>query len=268
MAAPSRRWLVAWLLTAGLTIGARTLGRLLRAAGYHYKRVRRCLRAQRPEARFRAAQRLLDRLRRHQRAGRLRLWYTDECRFSRQAPVSHAWQPRGARACPVPAVRGKGGYSLLGCWWAPDAAAAAPTINELIANTPTSDAPTSDALPVATTDTFHAWVSETAFTAELWVQAVDAWLLHQTGPTLLVLDNASIHRARLVVARQPAWREKGLQLFFIPPYSPELNHIENLWRHFKHEWLAPADYQTEQTLLQRIKEIALQINQKCYVTSG
>ncbi len=32
-----------------------------------------------------------------QRQGKV-LWYTDECRFSRQAPVSHAWQKRGQRA--------------------------------------------------------------------------------------------------------------------------------------------------------------------------
>lgn len=237
---PSRRWLVAWLLAAGVTIGARTLGRVLHAAGDVYKRVRRCLRAQRPEGRFRAAQRLLGHLVRQARAGRIGLWYTDECRFSRQAPLSHAWQLRGARACAVPAVRGKGGYSMRGFWREP------PT----------------------TATTFHYWTSETAFTAELWVKAVEEWLATQDGSTVLVLDNASIHRARVVSERLADWRARGLTLCYLPPYSPEFNRIELLWHHFKHCWLAPADYRTDHVLFQRINDIASKINSQYRITSG
>jgi transposase len=230
---------VAWLLTAGLTVGVRTLGRVLRAAGYVYKRVRRCLRAQRPSTRFRAAQRLLAYW---QRQGKV-LWYTDECRFSRQAPLSHAWQPRGQRAVGVPAVRGKGGYSMLG-FWCPQAPAQ------------------------ATAPAFHYWTSETAFTAELWVKAVEDWLAKQAGPVRLVLDNASIHRARLVQERMAAWQQQGLHLFYLPPYSPELNRIEVLWHRFKHAWLAPTDYASEETLFQQINAIAQAIGTKYRITFG
>lgn len=234
---------MAWLLAAGVTIGARTLGRLLRAAGYVYKRVRRCLRAQRSEGRFRAAQRLLGHLLQQARTGRVRVWYTDECRFSRQAPLTHAWQIRGQRAQAVPAVRGKGGYSMLGFWCEPTATA-------------------------TDTATFHYWTSETAFTAELWGKAVEQWLSSQHEPTVLVLDNASIHRALAVRACTAAWRERGLTLFYLPPYSPELNRIELLWHHFKHCWLAPADYATDQTLFLRINAIASEINNQYRITSG
>lgn len=46
---------------------------------------------------------------------------------------------------------------------------------------------------------------------------------------LLILDNAKYHHAKIL---QP-WLEemKGiLELFFLPPYSPELNAIERLWK--------------------------------------
>jgi transposase len=33
-------------------------------------------------------------------------------------------------------------------------------------------------------------------------------------------------------------REKGLTLYFLPPYSPELNRIEKLWHKMKYEWMA------------------------------
>lgn len=46
---------------------------------------------------------------------------------------------------------------------------------------------------------------------------------------LLVLDNARYHHAKLL---QP-WLEEMeniLELFFLPPYSPDLNAIERLWK--------------------------------------
>ncbi|GAP71692.1 transposase [Candidatus Symbiothrix dinenymphae] len=46
---------------------------------------------------------------------------------------------------------------------------------------------------------------------------------------LLVLDNAKYHHAKIL---QP-WLEsvsEVLELFFLPPYSPDLNAIEMLWK--------------------------------------
>jgi transposase len=38
------------------------------------------------------------------------------------------------------------------------------------------------------------------------------------------------------------WEERGLFLYFIPKYSPELNLIEILWKHIKYFWLSPSAY--------------------------
>ena len=46
---------------------------------------------------------------------------------------------------------------------------------------------------------------------------------------VVIVDNAKYHHARL---RQP-WREKHeteFRLLFLPPYSPELNPIERVWK--------------------------------------
>jgi transposase len=46
---------------------------------------------------------------------------------------------------------------------------------------------------------------------------------------VLVVDNASYHHARL----HKTWRElhrTDFQLYFLPPYSPELNPIERVWK--------------------------------------
>lgn len=46
---------------------------------------------------------------------------------------------------------------------------------------------------------------------------------------VLVLDNAKYHHAILI---QPWLKEnnKNIQLLFLPPYSPELNNIERVWK--------------------------------------
>ena len=58
-------------------------------------------------------------------------------------------------------------------------------------------------------------------------------------PTVVVLDNASFHRSHLIQKKIPEWKTKELYIFYLPPYSPQLNMIEILWRKIKHEWLIP-----------------------------
>lgn len=47
------------------------------------------------------------------------------------------------------------------------------------------------------------------------------------GPVTVVLDNASYHRARVV---QELAASLGIELLFLPPYSPNLNLIERVWK--------------------------------------
>ena len=60
--------------------------------------------------------------------------------------------------------------------------------------------------------------------------------------TFVVLDNARIHRSKAMSERIPHWQNRGLYIFFLPPYSPHLNLAETLWRKLKKEWLNPEDY--------------------------
>jgi transposase len=46
---------------------------------------------------------------------------------------------------------------------------------------------------------------------------------------LLVLDNARYHHAKLIQPWLLAMKHK-MELFFLPPYSPDLNAIEMLWK--------------------------------------
>lgn len=221
----------------GIRLHVSTLRRLARHAGYCWKRCRRSLRAQREPALFAAAHQHLRTLHQAEARQELAVVYVDECRFSRQAPVPYAWQRRGQPPVELPASRGRGGYSVLGFWQAH-----------------------------APAQPLHAYVREGSLTADLFVLAVNDFCETLTGPTVLVLDNASIHKAHLVRERHAEWAAKGLTLFFLPPYSPELNHIELLWHRCKHYWLRPEDYHSDQLLLQRLENVLLEVGKQYTIT--
>ena len=67
--------------------------------------------------------------------------------------------------------------------------------------------------------------------------------------TFVVLDNASVHRCKLMKELRPIWEKRGLFIFFLPPYSPHLNIAETLWRILKGKWLRPVDYFSTDSLL-------------------
>jgi hypothetical protein len=56
-------------------------------------------------------------------------------------------------------------------------------------------------------------------------------------PTVVVLDNGSIHRSRVVMDARPRLWAAGIYLSFLPPYSPHLNEIEPAFRVIKHDEL-------------------------------
>jgi len=58
--------------------------------------------------------------------------------------------------------------------------------------------------------------------------------LRLSGPITLVLDNARYQRCDLVTEKA---RALGLELLFLPPYSPNLNLIERVWKFVKKECL-------------------------------
>jgi DDE superfamily endonuclease len=73
---------------------------------------------------------------------------------------------------------------------------------------------------------------------------------------VVVLDNYSVHHSQAVKEVLPGLAAAGIELFYLPPYSPELNLIEGLWRHVKHEELPIRSY-TSAAALQAAVDHAL-----------
>jgi hypothetical protein len=62
-----------------------------------------------------------------------------------------------------------------------------------------------------------------------------------TIPITLVLDNARYNRARFVKSMAEFL---GIELLYLPTYSPNLNLIERLWKHLRKELFSCTDYPT------------------------
>jgi putative transposase len=74
---------------------------------------------------------------------------------------------------------------------------------------------------------------------------------------VVVLDNYAPHHGREIREQADALEAAGIELFYLPPYSPELNLIEPLWRHIKHEQMPVRSYKTADELKEAV-EAALQ----------
>lgn len=89
---------------------------------------------------------------------------------------------------------------------------------------------------------------EESITGEKLAHFLEEFSKGITKPTVIVLDNASIHRRGFVAKEKKKWEEKGLYIFYLPPYSPHLNLAETVWRMLKGQWLQPYHY-CDKTLL-------------------
>nr|WP_245623898.1 transposase [Paraburkholderia nodosa] len=69
------------------------------------------------------------------------------------------------------------------------------------------------------------------------VEFLDSLIRKGDGrPTVIVLDNASIHHSIDQDTLDRWFLEHKALPFYLPPYSPELNLIEIVWKHFKYHW--------------------------------
>jgi len=80
------------------------------------------------------------------------------------------------------------------------------------------------------------------------------------------LDNAGVHRAKIVQQRRKEWKRRGLRLLFLPPYCPHLNVIEILWRLVKHRWLPIEAYQSFDALCRAVEDILTQFGDTHRIT--
>lgn len=130
-----------------------------------------------------------------------RLLFIDECEVHLNPPLTKIWAPKGEPAR-VPAAGNDQKVAVFGAWSFADG-----DFSYHLCENKNSD-------------------QFLAFLKQLQQQTSDAEQL------LLVMDNAGYHRANKVEAFLQEGAAK-MEPFWLPPYSPELNLIERVWKYLK-----------------------------------
>ena len=86
--------------------------------------------------------------------------------------------------------------------------------------------------------------------------------------TVVILDNASVHRNRKIKELRKIWEDRGLYLFYLPTYSPELNLAETLWRILKGKLIRTADYNTKDSLFYCTNRALASVGTNLYVNDS
>ena len=89
-----------------------------------------------------------------------------------------------------------------------------------------------------------AYFSNSSVTSDTVIEAFDDFSLQITKTTIVTIDNASFHTSKKFKANNiPKWANRGLVIVYLPPYSPQLNIIEILWKHIKYHWMVMSAYE-------------------------
>ena len=150
------------------------------------------------------------------------LAYLDECGFAPSQPVNYSWTAAGTRKCqPYENPCGRR-VNALGI---------------LIADGPE---------PLLIWDQ----VPRSLVSQDLLVMLQD--VPKRNGRLVVVLDNGSMHVSHVIKESLPQLKEEGIEFYYLPSYSPELNDIERVFGGIKSHDLPERSYATVPALMEAV----------------
>jgi putative transposase len=202
------------LAEQGIVMGPREVRRHLKRLKAGYRRTASTLKHKQDPAKAERAGHVLANLRAKAADGAVKLYYLDECGFAPTLPTGYSWTLLGQRKfIPYEAPQGR-------------------RVNALAAYRPFDRSPRLE-----------------VFTAERTWDSYDLLgflkaLPWSKAPRVVVLDNASIHTSKVIRRARHELTALGIYLYFLPPYSPELNQIEPVFRQVKYQEIPQRSHPT------------------------
>jgi transposase len=216
----------------GVTITIDKLKSICIKKGLVWKRVRQSLRSKRNQADFEASELEIRELIQQHKEELIDLCYFDESGFTLEPCIPYAWQP----------------------------------VNKTI-EIPSSKSRRLNVLGFVNRDCeFESWVFEGTVTSSVVVACFNKFSDQIMKPTTVVIDNASFHTSYEFNDRLTDWEKKGLHIYRLPAYSPELNIIEIVWRKIKYEWLPFSAYESYSSLKEELFDVLSKIGQEHIVS--
>jgi len=213
-------------------ISISALKRLAKKAGLRWKRVRKSLKLARDPAAFERCKRELEALQKQEDQGQIDLYYFDEAGFSLDPTIPYAWQAtHGLIALPAHLY---GRVNVLGF--------------------------------MNRQNDLHPYLFDQSVHTGVVIGCFDDFCQTLTKKTVVVMDNASVHRSEEFEDCIPHWKKQGLIVKFLPAYSPELNLIEILWRRIKYSWLPFSAYDSLNALIEALENVLCDVGSEYQIT--
>jgi transposase len=204
-----------------ITVSTQTVKRVLKALKMSWHRFRRGVSGQPDEQEYAANQAQLESLQQLDEAGEIDSYYLDESGFCLMPCVPSGWQPIG-ETLEIPSQRSRR-LNVLGL--------------------------------MKRDNQLQSYVSEQSVTSEVVISCIDEFFAIVEKRTVIVVDQASIHTSGAMQDHLEEWKERNIEIFQLPSYSPQLNLIEILWRFIKYEWLEVSAYRNWQSLVESVERI-------------
>mgnify|MGYP000487072781 CR=1 FL=1 len=205
----------AWQQASGKEASASTFRAFFIRLGARYRRIRKRPKGKPSPQLYAYKSEKLQELVKQEQEDLIDLYYGDESHICTEGYVPYGWQFRGEDVY-IPSERGLR-LNIFGM--------------------------------IDRNNRYEGFSTTENMTADKIADFIDQLSLRIHKNTFVVLDNASVHRCKLMRELRPIWEKRGLFLFFLPPYSPHLNIAETLWRILKGKWLKPVDYISTDSLL-------------------
>jgi transposase len=202
-----------------------TLKRLIKKTKMKWKRVRTSLKSKQDPIKVEQAKKDIAELKKLEKEGEINRVYFDESGFDLTPSIPYAWQDSGRdNTIQIPSSKSKR-INVLGFM---------DEQNNLV-----------------------PFVFENSIDSCIAIACFDKFSQMISSPTVVIIDNAPIHTSNDFLDNIEKWQEKGLYPYFIPPYSPEFNKIEILWRKMKYEWMPFSAYKGIQSLRNAVHNILI-----------
>jgi transposase len=195
---------------------------------YSWKRARLSIKYKRNKAEFELKKEQIESLKGLENNGYIDLYFGDESHFGLTPNVPYAWQTK-ENPILLPATKGKF-LNVIG-------------------------------LMTRKNKLFFEML-ETTYNTDKVISFMDNFVAQTVKKTVVILDNSPIHKSKKFMAKIEEWKDKDVYIFFLPPYSPELNLIEILWRRIKYNWIPFDAYIGFQNLKKRLSFVLTNFGRK------
>ena len=166
-----------------------TIKRVLKSFSLRWRRVRRVVGGKPDEQEYREKQQQLTELLEQEKQGKIDLRYLDESGFSLTPTVPYAWQEKGT-GLSLPSQRSKR-LNVVGL--------------------------------MNRNNDLSAYVFERSITSAVILACIDDFARQSNKPTVIVMDQASIHTSQIIQEKLEQWKNQQVEIFHLPPYSPALH---------------------------------------------